>query len=276
MPGRSIWKGSLTFGLVNIPVSVHPLTKSDRPRLNQVCARDAAPVRYKRWCPKEDRELPYEEIGYGMRVGADVIVVSKPELESIARATENEIRLDRFVPLDHVPPIYFDKPYQLRAQEKFSSRSFALFVDAITRSGKAAIGRVALRNREHPVAIYPYSGHLVMDTLRFPQEFETGEPPKVAAELTKEERALASQLVQRLAGDFEPSAYHDEYGDRLAQLLETKGSRKLPQIAPSAGATRAQELVDVLRKSVQARKRKLDAHDRKHGLPHARVPLEAV
>jgi DNA end-binding protein Ku len=276
MPGRSIWKGSLTFGLVNIPVSVHSITKSERPRLNQVCQRDAAPVRYKRWCPKEDRELPYEEIGFGMRVGADVIVVSKEELDSLAQATENEIRIERFVPLDGVPPVYFDKPYELRPQEKLSPKSFALFVDAVTRAGKAAVGRVALRNREHPVVIYPDSGRLIMDTLRFPQEIEPGEPPKITAVITKEERALAGQLVERLAGEFDPKEFRDEYGERLAQLLETKGTRKLPEVPPSAGATKAQELVEVLRKSVQARKRKLDAHDRKHGVPHARLPVQAV
>lgn len=276
MPARSIWKGSLTFGLVNIPVAVYSMTKSERPRLNQICPRDASQIRYKRWCPKEEREVPYEEIAYGMRIGEEVVTVSKEELDSISEKKENGIEIVQFVKLDEVPPIYFDKPYLLLPQEKMSKKSFALFNDAIARTGRAAIGTVVLREKEHLVVIYPYEHLLIMDTLRFDSEIQRVEPPALGEEITKEERALAKQLVDNLEAEFDISRFKDESSERLTELLETKGTRTVPTKTPEKGTAKARELVDQLKASVKSRRRKLNAHDRKHGLPHARVPVEAV
>jgi DNA end-binding protein Ku len=276
MPSRSIWKGSLTFGLVNIPVAVQTITRDDRPRLNQVCRRDSTQIRYKKWCPKEDREVSGDEISYGMRVGTEMIVVSKEELDSLGGKPEREIKILKFVPLEEVPRLYFDKPYLLLPQEKLPTKSFALFLETITRSGRAALGQVFLRNKEHLVLIYPYLGLLIMDTLRFESEIERPEPPRLEATLTKEERALASQLLENLEGEFDIAGLKDESSDRLAALLESKGTRMVVPEAPELGATKAQQLVEALKLSVQTKRRKNDAHDRKHGPPHARVPVEAV
>jgi DNA end-binding protein Ku len=280
MPARSIWKGSLTFGLVNIPVGVYSIARSERPRLNQVCSRDHAPIQYKRWCPKEEREVPYDEIIYGLRVGSEVISVSQEELRTVSTRKENEIEVVQFVGADEVPPVYFDRPYALLPQEKMSAKSFALFLDTIRRSGKAAVGRVVLRNKEHLALIYVYEGLLILETLRFQSDLHLVDPPALGVELSKEERALATQLVERLEDRFDPTKFKDETSERLAALLETKGTRSaVPEVGPGGrarGATKAQELVDVLKQSVKARRKRLNAHDRKHGLPHARVPLEAV
>jgi Ku protein len=276
VPARSIWKGSLTFGLVNIPVAVHTLTRNERPRLNQVCSHDSTPIRYKKWCPKEDREVPYEEINYGLRVGSEMIVVSKDELEHLGGKPEKEINILKFIDREEIPPVYIDKPYVLYPQEKMSNKSFALFLDTITRSGKAAVGRVFLRNKEHLVLIYPLWGLLIMDTLRFGSELEHPEPPKLEIELSKEERALASQLLESLEGEFDVTQVKDESSERLTELLESKGTRTTLPETPEIGATRARELVDALKQSIQTKRRKTNGHDRKHGPPHARIPLEAV
>lgn len=224
---RSIWKGSIAFGLVNIPVELYSAVSSSegRVKFRQLHKKDNAPIKYDRVCTKEEKTVPYEEIvkGYEYSKGKYVIM-EEEDFRAAAIESTKAIDIQEFVDSSEIDPRYFEQPYYLLPQ-KGGEKAYALLREAIKKTGKVGIGNVTLRsNSMHFVAIKVVENSLVMESMRYADElvdtssFEfPGEENVRPAEL-----AMAEQLVGTMVGEFEPEKYSDKYKDNLMEIINAK------------------------------------------------------
>ena len=223
---RAIWSGAISFGLVNIPVKLYSAVSRKTVRFHQIDAESGARVRQKRVGP-DDEEIPYEQIVKGYEIGPDRYVMITPEeLDSLAPEKTRTIDIEDFVDLDQIDPMYYDHPYYL-APDTGAAKAYRLLVDAMEESGKVAVARVVIRSKENLVAIRPRNGALAMETMLFSDEVISPEDlDELRADgdqkTTDRELAMAQQLIDSLASDFEPEKYRDEYRDRVLDLIERK------------------------------------------------------
>jgi len=223
---RAIWSGAISFGLVNIPVKLYSAVSRKTVRFHQIDAESGARVRQKR-VGGDGEEVPYEQIVKGYEIGPDRYVTITPEeLDSLAPEKTRTIDIEDFVDLDQIDPMYYDHPYYL-APDTGAGKAYRLLVDAMEESGKVAVARVVIRSKENLVAIRPRNGVLAMETMLFSDEVIS---PQDLDELNADgdqrtsdrELAMAQQLIDSLAADFEPEKYRDEYRERVLDLIERK------------------------------------------------------
>ncbi len=224
---RSIWKGSIAFGLVNIPVELYSAVSSSegRVKFRQLHKKDNSPIKYDRVCTKEEKTVPYEEIvkGYEYSKGKYVIM-EEEDFRAAAVESTKAIDIQEFVDSSEIDPRYFEQPYYLLPQ-KGGEKAYALLREAIRKTGKVGIGNVTLRsNSMHFVAIKVVENSLVMESMRYADElvdtssFEfPGEENVRPAELQ-----MAEQLVSTMVGEFEPEKYSDKYKDNLMEIINAK------------------------------------------------------
>jgi DNA end-binding protein Ku len=243
---RSIWKGTLAFGLVSVPVKLYSAVLDRDVRFHQLHAADHARIQQRRFCSAEDREIPYEEVVKGYEVAPERYVVVEPgELAALETGSAGTIEIEDFVKLDEIDPIYFDQPYLL-APNTGGARPYRLLLEAMRTTGKVAIARIVLRSRQRLVAIRPRADALTMTTMRFGDELQrTGELEELQeadVEPTARELSVARKLVESIAEPFEISRYRDTYREALLELIDRKAggeevflqppSRPLPLQAP--------------------------------------------
>jgi DNA end-binding protein Ku len=223
---RAIWSGAISFGLVNIPVKLFSAVSKKTVRFHQIDAESGGRVRQKRVGPDGD-EIPYEQIVKGYEIGPDRYVTITPEeLDGLAPEKTRTIDIEDFVDLDEIDPIYYDHPYYL-APDTGASKAYQLLVDAMEDAGKVAIARVVIRSKEQLVAIRPRDGVLAMETMLFADEVvPTDSLEEMATDgnvkTSDRELTMARQLIDSLSSDFEPEKYHDEYRERVLDLIERK------------------------------------------------------
>ena len=238
----TIWTGSISFGLVTVPVKLTPATKCRDVSFNQLEEDTGSRIRLRRVSEQTGEEVPPNKIvkGYEIEKGR-YVVVEKSELEALAPKASHTIEIEDFVDLDEIDPIYFDSPYYVLADEK-AQKPYKLLVDAMTRLQKVAVGRVVIRAKERLVAIRPLDGMLCVETMRYADEVVAREKlegiPGDDIEVSERELAMATQLVETLSGDFEPEKYHDEYREQLLELIDQKaaGQEIVAQPEPEAPA----------------------------------------
>ncbi|MGB2876284.1 MAG: Ku protein [Gaiellaceae bacterium] len=261
---RTIWNGSLSFGLVTIPVGLAPAT-TPKARSSDVSFRTLhreckTPIKQKRWCPVHEREVPAEELVKGWEVSkGQFVIVEEADLEAIAQHdTSRAIDISRFVPLEQVDPLFFDRTYFLApATAPAQRRPYVLLLEAMKESGMAAIGRMVIRGNENFCLIRPKGDALVLETLFLAEDVKSQAEIDEAVEETEVqegELALARQLIDGLVGEFEPEALHSEYRQNLRELLEAKLKGEeiaVPEPVPEAPVL---DLMEALRKSVAATK----------------------
>jgi DNA end-binding protein Ku len=257
---RAIWSGAISFGLVNIPVKLYSAVSKKTVRFHQIDAESGGRVRQKRVGP-DGEEIPYEQIVKGYEIGPDRYVTITPEeLEALEPQKTRTIDIEDFVDLDQIDPIYYDHPYYL-APDTGASKAYKLLVDAMEDSGKVAVARVVLRSKEHLVAIRPRDGALAMETMLFADEVI---PPESLEELaaadgdvktSDRELAMANQLIESLASDFEPGKYRDEYRERVLDLIERKAQGETIVIEePAAEPKEVPDLMAALEASIASAK----------------------
>jgi DNA end-binding protein Ku len=224
---RAIWSGAISFGLVNIPVKLYSAVSKKTVRFHQIDAESGGRVRQKRVGP-DGEEIPYEQIVKGYEIGPDRYVTITPEeLDGLAPEKTRTIDIEDFVDLEEIDPIYYDHPYYL-APDTGAAKAYQLLVDAMEDAGKVAIARVVIRSKEQLVAIRPREGVLAMETMLFADEVvPTDALEELAAEnggakTTERELTMARQLIDSLSSDFEPEKYHDEYRERVLEMIERK------------------------------------------------------
>jgi len=255
---RSIWKGSISFGLVTIPVKLYSATEEKDVTFRQVHREDGGRIRYKRECTIDGEEVPYADIakGYEMPDGS-MVVLTDDDLASVPLTTSRAIDVVQFVPLEQIDPIYFNKSYYLEP-DKAGIKPYVLLVKALEESGQVAVVKVALRQREALAALRVRDGVFVLETMLWPDEVRE---PEFAfldddVEVRPQELAMAGTLIQSLSGDFDPTAFTDAYREKLEELIEAKVDGQ-EVVQPTSAAPDASSVVDLmaaLRASVDAAK----------------------
>lgn len=237
----TVWTGTISFGLVTVPVKLTPATKSRDVSFNQLEAGTGSRIRYRRVSEQSGEEISSDRIvkGYEIEKGR-YVVVEKDELDALAPKASHTIDIEDFVDLADIDPIYFDSPYYVMVDEK-AAKPYRLLVDAMTELGKVAIGRVVLRAKERLVAIRPMNGMLCVATMRYADEIVDPASlglPDGDIEFTDRETSMARQLVETLAADFDMDKYHDEYREQLLALIDKKaaGEEIVAQPQPEAPA----------------------------------------
>jgi DNA end-binding protein Ku len=263
---RAIWSGSISFGLLNVPVKLYSAVARRNIALREIRDSDSARIKHRRVAEGTDEEVPYEEIvkAYEVTPG-QYVPISKDEMSALAPEKTRAIEVQDFVDLDEIDPIYFDSPYYLGPAEG-AERAYSLLAAAMEASGKVAIARFVFRNKEHLAAIRTSGGVLTLTTMRFadevvpPGELEEVLPDK-APKVAKKEQEMAEQLIESLSTGFDPSAYRDEYREQLLGLIERKAEGK-EIVAPESEApqaTKAPDLMAALEESIAAVKGKKGA-----------------
>jgi DNA end-binding protein Ku len=225
---RSIWKGSIAFGLVNIPVGLS--TAESRPdiQLHMVDSKNHARIRYERVNADSGEEVPWDRMvrGYEHDDGKFILLTDE-DLEAVQPKLTKTIEITDFVPLEDIDPLLFDKPYYLEP-EKRGRKAYALLREALRKSGKAGISRVVIRTREYLSAMFVRDDVLVLMLLRFPQEIKASAKLDLPSSDSKEfqpakrEMELAEKLIDEMSGKWKPEEYHDEYREALMEFIDKK------------------------------------------------------
>jgi DNA end-binding protein Ku len=266
---RAIWSGSISFGLVTVPVKLYPATEQKDIQFHQFKEGTRQRIRNKRVAEETGREVDFEDIvkGYEVEKGKFVIVTPE-ELESVAPEKTRTIEITDFVDLSEIDPIYFEKTYYLAPEDDAGAkRAYALLAKAMEVEGKVAIGRFVMRTKEYLAAIRPKDGVLVLETMFFPDEIrQPSELENVPVRLRVDDRQvkMARQLIGTLSSDWDPKRYHDEYRERVLKLIRDKAKGKevvLPEAA--ANETKVKDLMEALRESIEATKKGKRAPERK-------------
>jgi DNA end-binding protein Ku len=257
---RAIWSGSISFGLLNVPVKLYSAVSKQTVRFRELREKDGSRVRHKRVAEADDKEVSYDDIVKGYEFAPDqYVTLSRDELSELSPKKTRAIEIQDFVDLDEIDPIYFEHPYYL-GPDKGAEKAYALLVNAMNDAHKVAVARFVLRNKEHLAAIRPMGDVLTMATMRFADEVT--DPKDLRDELFEEkpgkpekrELEMATQLIESLSGDFDPSKYRDEYREELLELLEQKASGKEIVSTPSEEPepTKAPDLMAALEESLAA------------------------
>jgi DNA end-binding protein Ku len=256
---RAIWSGSVSFGLLNVPVKLYSAVSKKSVSFRELRAEDGSRVRHKRVAEADGEEVPYDEIVKGYEIAPDQYVrITREELEEIDPKKTRAIEIQDFVDLDEIDPIYFDHPYYL-GPDKGAEKPYGLLAKAMSDARKVAIARFVLRNREHLAAIRPMGKVLTMATMRFADEVVATDEIEGAvdadgAKPKKRELEMAKSLIDSLTTEFDPSSYRDEYREELLALIERKarGEEVVEAVSEAPQPTKAPDLMAALEESLAA------------------------
>src|SRR5688500_10036895 len=217
---RAIWKGSISFGLVNIPIGLFPATRKEDVSFRQLRADDLSPIRYKRVAEADGEEVPWEKIvkGYEHEKGEFVLVTDKDFEKAMPEATQS-IEISEFVDLADIDPMFFDKPYYLEPQ-KGGKKAYALLRDTLKETGKVGIAKVVLKTKQHLAAVKPKNNALVLELMHFAEELlepDELDLPKDEA-VGKKELDMAKALVESMTSKWDAKKFKDDYTQKLKEV----------------------------------------------------------
>ena len=272
---RPIWKGQISFGLVNVPVSLYPAEERTEIHFHMLDSRNLSRVRYQRVNAETGEEVPWDEIVKGYEFEEDrYVVVSSDELERLAPEATRKVEIEAFVDLADIDLLYFDKPYYLEPA-KGGEKGYALLRDTLRDTGKAGIARVVIRTRQYIAAMMARERALVLNLLRYHQEIRqtTGlKLPRGAEDLgaSKQELKMAKMLVDSMTTRWDPVSYHDEYREVLREWIEHRIEAGQIERAPElpAAPEQAPEPINLM----EALKQSLSQKDRAGRKPGAKAP----
>ncbi len=277
---RTIWNGSISFGLVNIPIGLALATQRSDIAFRTLHRECGTPIKQKRYCPFHERDVEPDELVKGWEVAkGEFVIVEEAELESVALQRSQSIEILRFVELAQVDPVYFDRTYYLApATAPAARRPYVLLLRALTETGMAAIGKFVLWGKENLCLIRPYGDTLALETLFFAEDVRSRaeiEEAVAETEVKGPELELARQVIASLVGEFDPAEFENEYRRDLRAMLEAKlrGQEvRRPEPVPEAPVV---DLMEALKRSVaEAQKRKPAAGGKagdKDGKPASRA-----
>jgi DNA end-binding protein Ku len=283
---RAIWKGSISFGLVNIPIGLYPASRREELSFRQLRKSDLSPINYKRVAEVDQKEVPWEDIvkGFEYEKGQFVVVTDEDFKRANVEATQT-VDISDFVNLDDIDPMFFDKPYYLEPQ-KGGKKAYALLRDTLKETGKVGIAKVVIKTKQHLAAVKPKGNALVLELMHFAEELlESNELdlPKGDEAVGKKELDMAKALVESMTSKWEPDKYKDQYTEQLKKVIEEKveaGGKELPAPKGKAKApTNVVDLVPILKKSIEENtasskgKKKTSEH---HGHAHHRKLKKAA
>jgi DNA end-binding protein Ku len=254
MMARAIWSGSLSFGLVNIPVEVHTAVRDHRPHFRMLHAKDRSPINFERVCQKDGKTVAWEDLvrGYEYEKGR-FVVLTKEDFAAAALEKTKRIDVLDFVETDAIDDRFFDKPYYLTAR-KGGETAYALLREAMSEVGRIGIAKFILRETQHLCAVEGIGDALVLSTLRFADELV--EPSSLdfpsSKNIKKAELNMAKMLVENLASEWEPSKYEDDYRENLMRVIKAKMKGKEPKLVVDERPRNANviDLMERLRQSL--------------------------
>jgi DNA end-binding protein Ku len=258
---RSIWKGSISFGLVSIAVKLYSATEEKDISFHQVHREDGGRIKYKRVCSTCGEEVAYNDIAKGYELAdGDVVVLTDDDLAELPLTSSREIDVLQFVPLEQVDPIFFNKSYYLEPDAK-ATKAYVLLRDTLEESGRVAVVKVALRRREALATLRVREGVLTLETMLWPDEIRKPDFGFLddSVEARPQELAMAASLVESMSGDFDPSEFTDQYRAAVESVVEAKiQGRDLipaPDATDGGEAGKVVDLVAALQASIDAAKR---------------------
>ena len=254
---RAIWKGSISFGLVNIPIALYPATRREELRFRLLRKSDLSPVNYKRVAEKDGKEVPWDQIVKGYEYEKGKYVVLKDEdFERVDLEATQTVDIQDFVDQEEIDPMFFYKPYYLEPQ-KGGDKAYALLRDALKDTNKVGVAKVVIKTRQYLAGVKPEDGALVLELMHFADELADPEklhvPKKM--EVGKREMSMAKSLIDTMSSKWNPEKYKDDYREALMEVIEEKveaGGKEIeekPKKAPKP--TKVIDLVSVLQKSLE-------------------------
>src|SRR5881394_3867545 len=254
---RAIWKGSISFGLVNIPIALYPATRKEDLKFRLLRKSDLSPVNYRRVAEKDGKEVPWDQIVKGYEYEKGKYVVLKDEdFERVDLEATQTVDIQDFVDVDEIDPMFFYKPYYLEPQ-KGGDKAYALLRDSLKESNKVGIAKVVIKTRQYLAGVKPEDGALVLELMHFADELADTDKLHVPkkTEVGKREMNMAKSLIDSMSSKWDPEKYKDEYREALMDVIEEKveaGGKEIeekPKKAPKP--TKVIDLVSVLQKSLE-------------------------
>ena len=264
---RSMWKGVVSFGMVSIPIRLYNATEStSKVSFRQLCPDHHSPISYKRWCSEGDHEVQYSEILRGYEVGKDrYVIIDDKDLENLPLPTAHSIDISEFVAVEDVEPgLYFDNAYYVEPEE-LGKKPYQLLRKALESTGKMAIAKIALRDKEHLAALHPNGKGLIMNTLHWPDEIRSTEGLKGLEDEVKinpKELEMAKALIESLADTFDPERYKDEYREAVMKVVKAKMDGEVIEAPEVAQPAKVMDLMEALRQSVEQAKKQRAAKEK--------------
>jgi DNA end-binding protein Ku len=254
---RAIWKGSISFGLVNIPIALYPATRREEFKFRLLRKSDLSPVSYKRVAENDGKEVPWDQIVKGYEYEKGKYVVLKDEdFERVDLEATQTVDIQDFVAQEEIDPIFFYKPYYLEPQ-KGGDKAYALLRDALKDSNKVGIAKVVIKTRQYLAGVKPEDGVLVLELMHFADEL--ADPGKLhvpkKTEVGKREMNMAKSLIDSMSSKWNPEKYSDDYREALMEVIEEKvetGGKEIEEKPKKARKpTKVIDLVSVLQKSLE-------------------------
>lgn len=251
---RSLWKGLVNFGLVNIPIELHVAARDHTPRFRLLHRTDMSPISMERVCQKDGKPVAWADLvkGYEIEPGR-FVAVTEDDFKTAAFERSRSIDILAFVPLDAIDVRYWDTPY-FATPTKGAEHSYALLAEALAKSGRAGISKYVMRQRQHLSALLSVDGRLIVQTMRFPEDLVALPEAPSRQKLAARELTLAAQLIEGMADTWEPGRYRDDYVPALMKVIESKAKGATP--ARPAGRkpvqTNVVDLVARLKESLAA------------------------
>ncbi|TMC51031.1 MAG: Ku protein [Chloroflexi bacterium] len=263
---RSMWRGAISFGMVAIPVRMYLATESKSVSFRLLCPNDGHPIKNRRWCPEEDKEVPWSEVKRGWEVAKDeYVVIEDSDLDRLPLPSTQTIEILEFVADSDIESgVYVKGAYYLEP-ESVGVKPYYLLKQALDRSGKVAIGKIALRDREHLCRLALHDHGLLLNTLHWPDEIrDTGELtlPEERVEIHERELEMAQLLIDNLTASFDPSRYHDHYREALTALVEEKLGTRPAQPREVPQPPQVMDLMAALKASLEASRPRAEAGEK--------------
>ena len=254
---RAIWSGSISFGLVNVPVKLYSAVSAKDVHFHQLEEGTGQRIKYKRVAEESGKEVPYQKIvkGYELDDGR-MVIVTPDDLDAVAPEQNRVIEIEDFVALDDIDPVYFENTYYLAPDGKAAAKAYALLVHAMEGAGKVAVGRFVMRSKQYLAAIRPRDGLLVLETLYFADEVrgrdDVGDIPDT--DVSDRELKIADQLIDSLTVDWDPERYEDTYREQVLDLIRRKAEGEEIVAAPAPKQAKVVDLMAALEASLEASK----------------------
>ena len=254
---RAIWSGTISFGLVSIPVRLYTATESHDVHFHLLHKKDGVRLQNIRWCPKDEKAVPWDEVVRGFEYAkGNYVPIREEDLDHLPVKTVHTVDISDFVKLEEVDPIYYDKAYYL-APEETGAKAFVLLRQALEQTGRAAVAKVAIRDKESLCLVRPYQDVLSLDTLFYANEIRSTKGIAVGAiGVSSREIEMAVSLIENLSDHFDPQRYHDEYQAALKKLIDAKVAGAPLPASPSERGEKIVDLMEALRASVEATRKK--------------------
>ena len=253
---RAIWKGNISFGLVNIPIALYPATRREELKFRLLRAKDHSPVNYKRVAEKDGKEVPWGEIvkGYEYEKGK-FVVLNEKDFQRVDLEATQTVDIQDFVDLDEIDPMYFYKPYYLEPQ-KGGDKAYVLLREALADGKKVGIAKVVIKTRQYLAGVKALKHALVLELMHFAEELLDAEKLNVPKKLEvgKREKEMAEALVKSMSSKWDPEKYHDDYREALMEVIEEKveaGGKEIKEKPKEKKpSTKVIDLVAVLQESL--------------------------